>query len=178
MICKRCMKNVAKIKFSEVVDGHVIQHHLCSSCYESWQRDASGFTLEVPKPTRRSARDSEARQAKTPTAEAKRCATCGTTLTRMVETASVGCATCYSVFGREIESILEGLHRGLVHRGKSLQCDDARAELAKELQARRFLLRNMLKEENYEEAARLRDEIAALETETAAAESTQRAGRS
>ncbi len=89
----------------------------------------------------------------------------------------MGCSGCYSVFGKEIESILEGLHRGLVHRGKSLQCDDARAELSRELQARRFLLRSMLKEENYEEAARLRDEIARIEAETLAAAPAQKANQ-
>lgn len=163
MICKHCMKNVAKIKFSEVVDGRVIQHHLCAECYEAWQRDASGFTLDVPKPTQRAVQESSPPRSSSVKSPVKRCDTCGTSLTSIMETASVGCASCYNVFGKEIESILEGLHRGLVHRGKSMQCDDERARLAQELQAKRFLLRSMLKEENYEEAARLRDEIARLE---------------
>jgi len=166
MICKHCMKNVAKIKFSEVVDGRVIQHHLCAECYEAWQQNAAGFSQEVPKPTRRAPHASAGNRPARDGSSVKRCATCGTSLTRIIETVCVGCAGCYSVFGKEIESMLEGLHRGLVHRGKSLQCDDARAELSRALQAKRFLLRSMLKEENYEEAARLRDEIARIEAET------------
>ncbi len=170
MICKRCMKNVATVKFTEVVDGNAVQHHLCRDCYQEFQHEAPGFSVEVPKPRRSAPRRRAAAARRTDTA---RCASCGTSLNRIFETAEVGCAACYSTYGKEIESILEALHRGLAHRGKSFKCDDARARLAKELQTKRLLLRSTLKAENYEEAARLRDEIAALEASAQSEEVSQ-----
>ncbi len=160
MICKRCMKNVATVKFTEVVDGNTMQHHLCRPCYEEYQRDAKGFSVEVPKPRQGTPRR---RSLRARAEDASRCDACGTSLSRICETAEVGCASCYGTYGKEVESLLEALHRGLAHRGKSFACDDARARLAMELQTKRLLLRSVLKAEKYEEAARLRDEIAALE---------------
>jgi protein-arginine kinase activator protein McsA len=49
--------------------------------------------------------------------------------------------------------------------------DDARARLRADLQTKRALLRSVLRAENYEEAARLRDEIQSLETGLNMAES-------
>ena len=168
MICKRCMKNVATVKFTEVVDGVATQHNLCRDCFEAQQRDAAGFSVEVPTPGRRA---EQRRQPESPLEDvASRCLSCGMSLNRIFESAEVGCASCYATYGKEIESMLEALHRGLAHRGKAFKCDNARARLSMELQAKRMLLRSMLKAENYEEAARLRDEIARLEAETQSAD--------
>jgi protein arginine kinase activator len=92
-------------------------------------------------------------------------------LNTIIEKARVGCPACFSHFGGQIESTLEGLHRGLQHLGKSGRMDDARARLRADLQTKRALLRSVLRAENYEEAARLRDEIQSLETGLNMAES-------
>lgn len=171
MICKSCKKNVATIKFTEVVDGKAVQHHLCSECYQAYQESASGFTLAVPKPAARRAQTVSS--SPPDTSGVSKCPMCGMTLSHVLEFSSVGCAGCYSAFGSEIESVLEALHRGASHRGKSFAADNSRVQINKEIQAKRLLLRRMLKEENYEEAARLRDELAAMEA-AARTPSTQR----
>lgn len=160
MICNKCKQNVATVKFTEVVDGKAVQHHLCRDCYEACRQDAGGFSVEVPKPSLRSRKQVSAsahREAMS------RCLSCGTSLNHILESAEVGCASCYATFGQEIESMLEALQRSLVHRGKSFVFDDERSRISLELQSKRLLLRSMLKAEKYEEAACLRDEIAALE---------------
>lgn len=172
MICNKCMKNIATVKFTEVVDGAVVKHDLCRECFAAHQRDAAGFSVEVPKPSLRPQQRPPAQH----TAPAPRCVACGVLLRRVIENAEVGCATCYTTYGKEIEGTLEALHRGLAHRGKVFKCDDTRARLALELQTKRMLLRRVLKAENYEEAARLRDAIAALEAETLAGEPQPGAG--
>ena len=91
------------------------------------------------------------------------CPSCGTPLSTVVDDGMVGCRTCYDHFGKEIDSILEGLHRGMQHKGKVSKLDNTRARTRADLQNKRQLLRTMLKAENYEEAARLRDEIRELE---------------
>jgi protein arginine kinase activator len=123
--------------------------------------------MEVPKPKHRS----RGRSVREKQREAlSRCASCGTPLAKIVESAAVGCALCYTAFGKEIESMLEALHRGPMHRGKSFSSSDDRIRLMSELQSKRLLLRSMLKEEKYEEAARLRDEIAHLEKQVHSSE--------
>jgi len=148
------------VKFTEVVDGKAVQRHLCRDCYEACRHDAAGFSVEVPKPSLRSRKPVSAgvrREA------VSRCLSCGTSLSHILESGEVGCANCYVIYGKEIESMLEALHRSLVHRGKSFVFDDERTRISLELQSKRLLLRSMLKAEKYEEAACLRDEIAAIE---------------
>ncbi|MCK5862928.1 MAG: UvrB/UvrC motif-containing protein, partial [Candidatus Hydrogenedentes bacterium] len=111
-------------------------------------------------------RPQQKRSADQHTETASRCLSCGTSLRSIFESAEVGCANCYATYGKEVESILEAVHSSLVHRGKSFTCDDSRIRVSMELQSKRLLLRSMLKSEKYEEAARLRDEIAALELRT------------
>ena len=163
MICKSCMKNTATIKFTEVVDGRAVQHFLCPECYKARQEAAAGFSLSVPKPSVRGGNRDKGEQS-TRAKTSRKCPSCNIALSQILESAMVGCATCYAAFGKEVESMLEGLHRGPAHCGKAYKCNDERALILKNIQAKRILLRHMLREENYEEAARLRDEIQTMES--------------
>jgi protein arginine kinase activator len=103
------------------------------------------------------------------------CSVCGSTLQDVLLSRTAGCGECYRAFGDKLDETLRERHAGLKHRGKTPQLDDERARIRADLQAKRALLRSALKEENYEEAAVLRDSIAKLEEEQAAALSSQEA---
>lgn len=161
MLCQKCHKNLASIRYAEVVDGRVTEQHLCPTCLAAQDAEETGFALASPGLHVRAAAQEVAAEA----LRAQRaCPTCGTLLRVVLDEGSVGCSGCYTAFGDEIESILEGLHASLRHQGKTLRQDDARAKMRADLQAKRALLRSMLRAENYEEAARLRDAIRGLES--------------
>ena len=163
MLCQRCHKNLATSRYAEVVDGEVTEQHLCAECLSSRQEDSgTGFGLTAHRPVLRKV-ESE-RATREAVRKQRACPHCSTTLRHVLEQGEVGCSKCYDTFGGEIESILEGLHHALKHKGKSPRVDDARVRLREELEAKRTLLRSVLKAEKYEEAARLRDEIRSLET--------------
>ena len=174
MICNSCMKNVATIKFTEVVDGKAVQHFLCPECYKTQQEATSGFSQSVPRPSVRGA-VSEKADGAARTKQTAKCPGCNMTLRQVLESATVGCAGCYDAFGTEIESLLEGLQPGASHRGKTFRCNDELLRTSKDIQSKRVLLRHMIKDENYEEAARLRDEIARLELSVQALHPTEHA---
>lgn len=171
MLCQDCHKNLATVRYAEVVDGKVSEQHLCQDCLGRRQESvSSGFQFAkpaafrgkpIPAPKTAAADPAEARQS---------CTGCNTTLKKILETGQVGCSTCYESFPVQLESLLEGIHVALAHRGKVPRLDDARARLRSDLQAKRGLLKTALTTENYEEAAALRDEIRALETGLSAAE--------
>jgi protein arginine kinase activator len=163
MLCQKCHKNLATVRYAEVVDGKVTDRHLCADCLAQHQDNAAkGFELTGVAPTaRKIAVDQVVREA---VKLQRTCATCGATLTMVMDEARTGCAKCYENFSEQIESMLEGLQRSMQHKGKMPHLDDARAKLRGDLQTKRALLRTMLRAEKYEEAARLRDEIRGLET--------------
>lgn len=162
MLCQKCHKNLATVRYAEVVDGQVTDQHLCPDCMAQHERNAAtGFELSGPPPTVR--KPSPERVVREAVRMQRACPSCGIRLSRVMETGRLGCAECYDIFQEQIEPILKGLHRSLLHKGKVIRLDDARARLRGDLQTKRALLRSVLRAENYEEAARLRDDIRTLE---------------
>ncbi len=160
MLCQKCHKNLSTVRYAEVVDGKVTDQHLCAECLASHQQEAgAGFELSAPAvrkpPAERVAQEAVRTQ--------RACPLCGMLLSQVLESNRVGCSRCFESFGGQIESVLEGLHRSLRHKGKVFRLDDTRARVRANLETKRALLRSMLRAENYEEAATLRDDIRGLE---------------
>jgi protein arginine kinase activator len=172
MLCQDCHKNLASVRYAEVVDGKVSEVHLCQECLGRRQESvSSGFQFAKPSPFARRSAAARPSAVMPDPAEARRsCTACNTTLKQIIDTGRVGCSTCYATFPAQLESLLEGIHVALTHRGKVPRLDDARARVRADVQSKRGLLKTALNMENYEEAAALRDEIRALEMGLSAAE--------
>jgi protein arginine kinase activator len=86
----------------------------------------------------------------------KTCPTCGTTIQDIAATTSrIGCPDCYTHFKDELTPFIKNYHKSLQHVGKSPKRIDAK-DLKKALE-------EAIKKEDYELAAKLRDEIKNLE---------------
>jgi protein arginine kinase activator len=161
-LCQKCHKNLATIRYAEVVDGQVTEQQLCAECMASHEQEAAaGFELAGPAPSVN--RPAVARAVRDVVRRQRKCSHCGTPLASIVERLRAGCSDCYTSFPEAIETALRSVHGGVVHKGKVAHQNDARTRLRTELQNKRILLRSVLRAENYEEAARLRDEIRRLE---------------
>jgi protein arginine kinase activator len=162
MLCQKCHKNLATVRYAEVIDGQVKELHMCSACInEHHAEEASGFALsgDAPAPRRNVRRR---KQSETLTANVE-CQSCGSESKQIAQESIVGCAVCYDTFGDELENLVRERHAALIHRGKAPNRDDQREKVRVELQTKRALLRSALRSERYEEAASLRDVIKALE---------------
>ncbi len=166
MLCQKCHKNLATVRYAEVVDGKVTDLHLCPDCLLKHQEDGgAGFELSGPAPSPRHSAATEATPQQQDSVVAQRtCSACGALLKHVIKSGEAGCVQCYANFAEQLEPILRGAHTALRHRGKAPERNDARERLRAELQTKRALLRSALKMENYEEAAILRDEIKKLDT--------------
>lgn len=90
------------------------------------------------------------------------CPACGCSKEKFEETGRFGCPECYSAFGPFLSPILRKMHKGLQHAGKI-----PRRRLSGEVVRERVRLLTeelgaAVHAENFEEAARLRDEIGSL----------------
>jgi protein arginine kinase activator len=160
MICQFCRKNDATIHFTNV-DGNDIQKiHLCRACAE-----ARGF--DYLKRSNFEKTDLLAGLVSSALPESdgpeRRCAHCGRTYAAFSRSAELGCSKCYESFGEDIAGVLKRIHGNARHLGKS-----PRRFCVEKVHARRRMraledeLRISVELENYERAARLRDEIADL----------------
>lgn len=143
------------------VNGQIKTMHLCPICAANKGKSA---TVKGP-----SFNDFMSSFYDTDESTTLVCDNCGTTLDEFSKTGRLGCARCYSVFRESILPVLKGVHMNTKHTGKKpgqrVKLEekietpkDKKADLKKELKA-------AITTENFEEAARLRDEIALLEKE-------------
>lgn len=163
MLCQKCHKNLATMRYAEVVSGKVSEMQLCADCLNRMQEEtASGFELSGV-----AAAKTKNKAVAEPPAEPKMlnrvCRICGADLKEAIQQNRVGCSACYDALGDSLEQVLRGFHVGQRHRGKEPHISDSRKIARSELHSLRALLRSSLKSENYEEAAKLRDRIRTLE---------------
>lgn len=164
MLCQNCHKNLASVPYTEVVDGKVSSLHLCQDCLAKRQdQDKAGFQFAKPAQFGRKNKPSTDITPE-PLEARKSCVACNTTLKQILDSGRVGCSSCYETFPAQLESLLEGIHIALTHRGKIPRMNNARERVRSDLVSKRALLKTALNMENYEEAAALRDEIKVLET--------------
>lgn len=167
MKCQKCFLREATLHATQVVDGKESSVHLCLACAISEGFDPANpmsiGTLLLESLSRRPLLARAAGEVEPSVGGAVRCPACGTTLEEARESGRLGCPACYEAFRGTLERAL-GLDRPgcMPYRGKLPPMADAAEERA----ARRARLGRLLEEavaaERYEEAARLRDELAAL----------------
>lgn len=165
MLCDNCLKSNATVHMTTFVNGQVKTVHLCAQC-------ASKKKTAVVMPWF-SFNDFMSTFYEEDTEVDQLCEVCGTTLESFKKDGKLGCVNCYKAFEESISPVIKGIHMSMEHTGKrpgervQIQPDKEKEEV--EQQTQKEELKTKLKEavsvENFEEAARLRDEIALLEKE-------------
>jgi len=154
-----------------IEDGKMITIDCCRACAKENKivvKDLSTFSPEL------FAKHGKVRVLH-PSNETK-CDFCGNTQKEFKKTGRFGCVHCYEVFGKELAEALKTIYRisDPKHTGKVPE----RLRSSLELKARHLLLQKLLQEavnsENYEEAARLRDQLKLLREDSEELSSTER----
>ncbi len=160
--CDRCGKKPAEITFKDVSDGEVHEYHLCPQCAREMgageQPSQAGFTVSklVAGIEDHKTRDHHA------TGGVLVCPSCGLGYREFKETGQLGCSQCYTSFQREVGLLIRRLHGSLRHGGRGPGEHSAEGSVQLELRALRTHLADVVAEEAYEEAARIRDRIKEL----------------
>lgn len=175
MLCQRCNKNTATTLFTQTLNGHTQSEQLCSSCAMSAQQAGMGNWLqEFPF------NSFFTNMLQSQVIEHKRCPSCGCSFEEIAETGKIGCADCYSVFKTELAPTIQRIHGKAEHIGKyphsyhkvkTERIEETEPEHIQEAQTASIseidLLKQKLKTaveaQDFEEAARYRDEIKRLE---------------
>ncbi len=173
MKCQKCGKNNADTHIKRVVNGQFEEHHLCSECAAEM-----GYTNVFDSFSHSFADDfnslfgsffENALPART---QATRCETCGASYNDITRTGMMGCADCYKVFADQIMPTIRRIHGNTTHCGKNSPASKAQpAEKApaqntkSELDVLKEKLDSAIKNQEFEQAAELRDKIREMEGE-------------
>lgn len=146
MLCERCKHNQATVQYTYTVNGSGVSYSLCGQCYHQLSGAKAPlfsdflFSDGINMPPKMQDK-------------VKKCDLCGYTVHQIHKEGKVGCARCYRTFQQELSGMIARIH------GNKLHVSDApKAEKASTLEQ---LLEKAIREENYEEAAVLRDRIKA-----------------
>lgn len=172
MKCERC-DNEATVHEVTVRNGTAIERHLCEVCAALFGI-AGGTLPDLLKPSGQAGEISITAVSKIggatrPTA----CPGCGLTYSEFKQGGMLGCQQCYHAFESQLGPLLERAHEGgIAHTGKSPRRLAAGApaepttpgglslhERAERLQALQRQLDQAVRNEQYEIAAKVRDEI-------------------
>ena len=144
----------------EIIKGQKIEKHLCEKhAVETGMSDqpAHSTISELLPNLVKLHNETEARQGGT-------CEQCGMTFSRFREHSLMGCPGCYSVFEQQLEPLLERAHEAATyHIGKVPRRGGEGQERQQLLMRMRKRLAAAIEAEDYEVAARIRDEIKRFE---------------
>lgn len=101
-------------------------------------------------------------QESAPTVELS-CSVCELTQTQFKKTGRLGCSACYDLFIEELTPMLRNMHPSLVHVGKAPRNFTQQQKEKESIQLLQEQLQQAISAEEYEKAARLRDEIVAAQ---------------
>ncbi|MCB1126312.1 MAG: UvrB/UvrC motif-containing protein [Verrucomicrobiae bacterium] len=169
MVCMICKENEAKVHLTQVVGGKLKKVDLCEKCAkEKGIDDPMGFSLAD---LLMGLGASQGLAQGTTEGEDTACPKCGFTQADFKKSGRLGCADCYQHFAEGLEGMLKGMHKGMRHTGKTPHQPRRPRPVTRRIQSLQKQLESAVAGEDYEEAARLRDEIKLLRAEPAPPES-------
>lgn len=165
MLCQNCGKNEATTHIKQIINGDMAESHLCSDCaaHLGYGDVFSGFGLGLSELFGGFLGDMlpSAGQG----SAVKRCAKCGASFEDIAKEGKVGCAECYRTFYDRLLPSIQRIHGKIKHNGKisSGTSENVKEETAEEkIEKLSKLMDEAVRKQEFETAAKLRDEIKAL----------------
>lgn len=166
MLCELCKQSQATVHLTEIVNEQMTELHLCEVCAnQKGTQVESHFGLADLLSGLADFSKTTEPEAGGEAAVAKSCPTCGMTYDDFRKVGRLGCADCYSAFKRSLGSLLKRIHGSPIHLGKAPVRLVKPAKSKTELQELKRKLERAIDNEEFEEAARLRDAVRRYEQE-------------
>lgn len=170
MKCDICKDNEANIHIQEVINNNIKTLHICDSCAKSYGFKNGmmniGFNLmdffEKFDPFKTLEPDKKKNKNKKMIIEDEniiRCSKCSMSYDDFLEKGKFGCAFCYTAFKEQVKPIIRRIHGKTTHKGNFPEKYKETIKYVKEIKLLNNKLNIEVKKENFENAAKIRDEI-------------------
>src|SRR5947209_3797113 len=156
MLCCICKEREATVHYTKIDGDKVQKVDLCEECSKTkGVNDPVGFELADLLLGLGASKEIEQAAGGT---ELK-CPRCGFTQADFKKAGRLGCPECYKTFSEALEGLLKTMHKGTRHVGKVPEALRESRDLNDRLKTLEKKLSKAVEEEDFEEAAILRDEI-------------------
>lgn len=180
MKCQNCGKNEVTFRYTQVINGVKKEMNLCDDCARELGLKDLNFNMPINFSSFLSDFFNEYSDNLLPSfmgTQAISCKSCGTAFDDFVNSGEFGCSSCYDLFEDRVTPILRKLQGATRHTGRGYReitpstGDDKKStkKAAKkeesQLEKLQKDLQKAIKEERYEDAAKIRDEIKKIDND-------------
>lgn len=179
MLCQNCGKNEVNFRYTQVINGVKKEMALCDKCAKELGLESLDFNVPISFSNflgdfLNIATESSFLPSFTKK-NALQCNKCGMTYDEFVTNGKLGCLECYEVFSNPLDQVLKKIHGSKNHVGRCCKITEnnekvennpkekkkevKKTEKEEKLEKLEFELKQAVKEERYEDAAKIRDEI-------------------
>ena len=156
MLCSICKEKEAKVHLTNISGDKMQKVDLCEECAKrKGMNDPTAFSLADQLFGLGAALESEQAGA----GIGLKCPACGFTQADFKKAGRLGCPECYKTFAEPLEGLLKTMHKGTRHVGKVPESLRQNRDLSDRLKLLQKKLGKAIEQEDFEEAAILRDEI-------------------
>lgn len=157
MMCEKCGINPVAVTRTQIINGKKTVTRLCAACaqenslYNQMNTDFgfsnlfSSFFNEIEKTD----------------ITDESCPVCSMTKSAFIKSGKPGCANCYTAFEKTMSPLLKKIHSTTTHTGKIPGKTQGVSE--NKIDLLKAQLKEAIEKEEYEKAAKLRDEIKEME---------------
>ncbi len=171
MECQQCHIRPASLHFTRVINGEKQEFHLCEQCANEMEdlTDMMGGSGAFSIHNLLSGLlnfDPHIGEQNSPSREDidLQCDKCGLRYREFIKIGKFGCDHCYQAFESKLDPILRKVHSGnTTHTGKVPKRTGKSLGIKRKIAELKEEMKKHVVDEEFEEAARIRDEIKALE---------------
>ena len=177
MLCQNCGKNEVTFRYTQVINGVKKEMNLCDKCARELGLKDMNFSMPINLSSFFSDFFNDYSESLLPnfvTAQEVQCKNCGTTFDDFINSGEFGCSSCYDLFEDRISPILKNLQGANKHIGRGYREITKKDEEEKtnkkqvkkeenEVEKLQKDLQKAIKDERYEDAAKIRDEVKKIE---------------
>lgn len=170
IICEKCKEKPAVVHMEKIINGHRTECNLCAECAEGHEENPSLDDLMQNFISMMFSANYPYTKTKADDRSELRCDKCGLTYDQFKQTNKLGCDKCYTVFRNQLDLIFKNIQKNSVHTGKYPSRVNGEIVFERKLNKLKTDLEKAIAEEEYEQAAVLRDTIKELQETKLSAE--------
>jgi protein arginine kinase activator len=156
MLCCICKEKEATVHLTQIAGDKMQKVDLCEECAKTkGVNDPTGFSLADLLLGLGASQEIEQASG----GVELKCPKCGFTQADFKKAGRLGCPDCYKTFAEGLEGLLKSMHKGTHHVGKVPESLRQTRDLSDRLKGLQKKLAKAVEDEDFETAARLRDEI-------------------
>jgi len=158
MLCQNCGEREARVSITQIINNKKTEVHLCHQCAQQGGHADPIYALQKMLANMVDWNPESVSAGKS-------CPGCGLTEIELRQSGRFGCEQCYQTWAPLVSTILGRVQGHATHTGKIPHSADKHIRVQRELAGLKQTLDAAIREERFEDAARIRDSIRSLEKE-------------